>query len=405
MYLLSDKPKYSILVPTRGRAHLLRHALEGFLAQESDDYEVIVCDNWSNDGTEDVVKDIGNSRIRYIRPDRPLSMPENWEYALGHARGEWITVSTDRCIYLNSLLDRVTSVIEDGDVKVIAWRPAAYYLDNWYEPALRGRLEIPACTGKVFEVTSRETLEQLFALREGPAVPKMLNSICHRSVLETARQKLPVFFFRPNPDYAAAVAVLTAVDRYAVIDDVLFMSCIGKESIGYSGAYNRSTAVLQYVSEFRQASLFPRAPFGALLVANSIVETLFSGREQMPKELGQYSIDKVAYYLACCAEIELLASNGVDVGTDWRCLYDALRNEKRVVQRAVRTWRARRYVKHRVIDLLTSTARGKAFVEEMRERRYLERTGITIVRGAEAGFSDAAECVRWLETYVIARGV
>src|SRR5262245_3789097 len=100
----AKRPFFSIVIPTRSRAHLLSHALQSALDQTFDDYEVVVSDNCSKDNTFQMVEALGNSRVRYVRPDRSLSMPDHWEFALDHAQGEYITYLCDDDAFSPTLL-------------------------------------------------------------------------------------------------------------------------------------------------------------------------------------------------------------------------------------------------------------------------------------------------------------
>ena len=75
-----EMPFFSIVMPTRNRASLLKSSLKTAVDQSFDDYEVVVCDNNSKDDTREVVEAFmsESSRIRYVNPERDLSMCENW---------------------------------------------------------------------------------------------------------------------------------------------------------------------------------------------------------------------------------------------------------------------------------------------------------------------------------------
>ena len=52
----SQRPLFSVVIPTRNRGHLLRHALHTALNQTFDDYEIVVSDNNSSDATPQVTR-------------------------------------------------------------------------------------------------------------------------------------------------------------------------------------------------------------------------------------------------------------------------------------------------------------------------------------------------------------
>lgn len=60
-------PVVSVVIPTHDRAQLLVRAIRSVLAQTYDRLEIIVVDDASSDDTHEVVKQFGDSRIRYIR--------------------------------------------------------------------------------------------------------------------------------------------------------------------------------------------------------------------------------------------------------------------------------------------------------------------------------------------------
>ena len=61
-----DYPKVSIMIPTYNRAHYLVDAIDSSLAQDYPNFEVIVSDNASTDGTLNVVRKYkADPRFRY----------------------------------------------------------------------------------------------------------------------------------------------------------------------------------------------------------------------------------------------------------------------------------------------------------------------------------------------------
>src|SRR5213078_1360054 len=88
-------PRFSVVIPTRERAQTLRYSLQTCLDQDFTDYEVVVCDNYSSPATREVVDSFTSPRVKYVRAPQPLAMSHNWELALAHASGEYVTVLGD----------------------------------------------------------------------------------------------------------------------------------------------------------------------------------------------------------------------------------------------------------------------------------------------------------------------
>lgn len=78
----------SVIIPTYNRLEFLRPAVESVLSQTVGDYELIVIDDGSTDGTGEGLKPYGN-RLHYIyQENRGVSAARN--RGLQAARGDWI---------------------------------------------------------------------------------------------------------------------------------------------------------------------------------------------------------------------------------------------------------------------------------------------------------------------------
>jgi glycosyltransferase involved in cell wall biosynthesis len=84
-------PRVSIALPVRNGERLLPRALDSLLAQDFEDFELIICDNASSDGTRELCLDYGakDRRIRYVRGERNIGVMPNFNRALDFARGEY----------------------------------------------------------------------------------------------------------------------------------------------------------------------------------------------------------------------------------------------------------------------------------------------------------------------------
>jgi len=78
----------SVIMPTYNRRNYIRESLDSVLAQDFSDFEVIVVDDGSTDGTEEVVRPY-QDRIRYIRQEnRGAGAARN--IGIRKARGQYI---------------------------------------------------------------------------------------------------------------------------------------------------------------------------------------------------------------------------------------------------------------------------------------------------------------------------
>jgi glycosyltransferase involved in cell wall biosynthesis len=83
-------PLFSIVVPVYNRAALVARALESCLAQDFHDYEIIVVDDGSVDGSAEVVAAFSDPRIRLLRHDKNRGVGPARNSGVAVANGDWI---------------------------------------------------------------------------------------------------------------------------------------------------------------------------------------------------------------------------------------------------------------------------------------------------------------------------
>jgi glycosyltransferase involved in cell wall biosynthesis len=90
----SAPPAFGVVIPTHNRSAVVPRAITSVLAQTMRDFELIVVDDGSTDGTHSVVAAIRDDRIRFLRQENQgLSAARNAGAAL--AGSEWLTFLDD----------------------------------------------------------------------------------------------------------------------------------------------------------------------------------------------------------------------------------------------------------------------------------------------------------------------
>jgi glycosyltransferase involved in cell wall biosynthesis len=87
-----SSPSISILLPTYNYARFLPEAIESVLAQDWPDFELLISDDRSTDGSAAILASYAarDSRIRCHLQPVNLGMVANWNWCLGQARGEYV---------------------------------------------------------------------------------------------------------------------------------------------------------------------------------------------------------------------------------------------------------------------------------------------------------------------------
>jgi hypothetical protein len=97
-------PVATIAMVTYNSGRFVRDAIESALAQEFEDFELLICDDCSSDDTWEIVKSFSDRRIRAFRNERNLGEYRNRNYALSLARGRYLMyLDGDDILYRHGL--------------------------------------------------------------------------------------------------------------------------------------------------------------------------------------------------------------------------------------------------------------------------------------------------------------
>jgi glycosyltransferase involved in cell wall biosynthesis len=85
-------PKASVCVPIYNGERYLKECLESIQAQTLDDFEVVIVDDDSSDGSFEIASEFSrlDSRFQAYRNSKRLGLVGNWNRSLGLSRGTWI---------------------------------------------------------------------------------------------------------------------------------------------------------------------------------------------------------------------------------------------------------------------------------------------------------------------------
>jgi glycosyltransferase involved in cell wall biosynthesis len=117
----SASPRVSIGLPVLNGERFLAGALESLLAQSFTDFELIVSDNASTDGTEDICRACADrdSRVRYSRADVNLGAAANFNRVFQGARGEYFKWAAHDDLIAPTWLARTVEVLDEDPSAVL----------------------------------------------------------------------------------------------------------------------------------------------------------------------------------------------------------------------------------------------------------------------------------------------
>ncbi|MGA1866772.1 MAG: glycosyltransferase, partial [Thermoplasmatota archaeon] len=116
---MSD-PSITLIIPVRNGERTLRECLDSCIDQTIDDYEVVLVDNLSDDGTMDIIREYEkrDGRIRHVREDRIGRGPAR-NMGIREARGDIIAWTDADCVVPKDWLERITRPIREEGVDVV----------------------------------------------------------------------------------------------------------------------------------------------------------------------------------------------------------------------------------------------------------------------------------------------
>lgn len=89
------------------------------LDQTFTDFELVIVDNASEDNTPEIVRCLGDRRIRYYRNFQNIGVAQNWNRCIELARGEHITIFHDDDVMLPENLSMKVKAFENQDVVLV----------------------------------------------------------------------------------------------------------------------------------------------------------------------------------------------------------------------------------------------------------------------------------------------
>lgn len=316
---IDNAPFFSVLIPTKNRAHLVGYAIQSVLSQDFEDFEIILVDNDDGEKTYHAVGQFNDPRIKYFRTGG-LNMSENWEFALAQAHGKYITVLEDKQAYFPWALKKIHLLLTSRSLEVLVWEWDSF--DDTRRQASRNKR-----TGTFEEIYSDDILD-LYMTRYMAAwkfLPRMLNSCASVEMIKRIKSsnKTGKFFDELSPDLCAAFYLLAYVNTIGMLNDGLGMlgymhlsnakkiALGGKSSDKYYGKANISEEAVRFV------------PIkSSRLVHNIVYNDFLRIRSEVGARLRSYEMSQMAYTKVCLRDVVRNFYRGGQSWADFVLIYD-----------------------------------------------------------------------------------
>lgn len=216
---MGEQPKVSLIIPVKDRKDYLYHTLRTCMAQDYENFEIIVADDASTDGTKDLVRAMAamDSRITFI--DRPVrvGMRDNFEDALSRIKEGYVMALGGDDGIMPSGISRMVMKFKETGAKLMTWSPPDYVYPNEDYP--NGHFSI------YYKNNSHWVSSKDYLARQ----PRLLNYLddiecpmfyvkgaAHISLIEKVKSRTEDgrFYSCPTPDGYSGIVLAGEVDKF-----------------------------------------------------------------------------------------------------------------------------------------------------------------------------------------------
>lgn len=124
--MMSPDPRISVCIPAYNAVAYLRAAVRSVLDQTYQDFEIVIVDDASWDGTMDSIRDLSDPRIRRFSNPSNLGGGANWDRAVERSHGRLIKLLCSDDLLYPSCLEEQVRILDDArwaDVGLVCcWR-------------------------------------------------------------------------------------------------------------------------------------------------------------------------------------------------------------------------------------------------------------------------------------------
>ena len=315
-------PRFSIVIPTYNREELVGYTIQSVLNQTFTDFEIIVSDNCSTDGTAKVVQKHGDARVKYVRTPRHMVIADNWEFARSHASGDLIIMLGDDDALLRSALERFAEAATRHEADFLFCRTVEYR-DLGFPGSDRNSLDCPPFAGFSRKISAEEFLRPLFSCRL--VFDMHPSSFFFGRALGDAIAKQCGRFFQTNGvEYCAWPMAAAFAKGIALVD--LPLSICGRTKKSWGSNLILANPGKQQMQKFIDDVEHTRkyAPLTNFTMANLRAEGVLTAKALFPKEFQSYEFDEQKYMRDTLLELESRRSLGVDVSREMQDVFNNL---------------------------------------------------------------------------------
>jgi len=311
-----DSPIISVVIPTRERAETLFHTLTTALSQQSQDYEVVISDNYSNDDTGEIVSQFDDKRIRYFKTEKRLSMCDNYEFALSKCRGEYVVIIGDDDAVMPGRLDDLIVLLKGLAEPIIHMWPLHIY--DW--PVEKKSAKIAYLAPVI--TSSRLNLKEkaCFVIAAGGwkyyELPSPYHSAIPIKILNEIREHTGRVFHSTQPDVFTAMAIPAFADFAINVGWTVTLNGRSSRSNGLGFVKRKARVnIEQFINEYGDYKFHPSLYSGVSSLSKMIPDAVLLAKDLFPDLYSDVKFNFSAMWAYIC---RLGFISHIQVLKDWK---------------------------------------------------------------------------------------
>ena len=234
-------PFFSLVIPTRNRSAILSDLLQSILDQDFPDFEIILCDNSTDENTQDILKSLRDKRLMNVRTGN-LQMAENYNEGINKASGKYLMCISDKGYLHQCALSFLHELLAQKSLNCVTWP-----LDSFEYP---GTFFKRTNQGPQRNIRSKMLLEFMLGAdwKSYDDAPMHCNSCVSMDLVSSIRAKHGNLCQIQNPDYTMAAQILLATESIYRLD----ISLTILRNVSLIDGYGNGRSLANKTSESRQ---------------------------------------------------------------------------------------------------------------------------------------------------------
>lgn len=315
------EPFFSVILPTKDRAALALSVIRHTLRQSFSDFELIFVDNGSDAVASTEAAALGDPRLKIVRTGG-LSMPDNWQAGLEHARGQYIVMIEDKLFLVHDALAQCARILAETESPIISWLMGV--CDGEHCSSLAPIKNVDAFTLRselFFFYGSHCMLD-----RYQKQAPRGINMLVKREFANQVQMKVGRLCRPMAPDYSMGALLLPFVDSFVYVNAILGRVLINGPSTG-EHVGKRASAANAFLESLGMTDeeLLSHVPLKIKTLHNLMVSDLFRFWEAAGVSESKARLDHDGYLLMMIGDCVLMRKQDLE-----------FRNERRQISQAFR---------------------------------------------------------------------